>query len=598
MRWLREAWWRVGLPDAVSWPAFIATLLAGVVGNLANSRAAIPLIPGIAIVLTGQLVLWLPLALLRLTVLRSEGRSRPLLVLVVFLAGAGLRAIAMIAIISELYGMQSLNLFGRFVGIFSNIGPVFVVSAIVVSSLRERHRQISYLAGNQKRIEESLVQVDATLVQRNVEAVDRVRGILEGELTKLDGTHAQASLAVLQRTAVEVVRPMSHELAKSVPQHLALEVAPTTARVPWVRVFESAATGMPFKPLLIGALMGWELLGAILIRPADALLFVLFDVMFLIGFAVGNRIVERVNRERTAGFRMSITILMSLVVSWAIAATVPALLGSTTSDYGLLVAFAVLGPGFALGTAILSALARERERVIGELTESTKQLERLLVRQREVEWFQQKALSRALHGPIQMAVTAAAIRLDASIREGTVQPGIVNSVRQELLAGLDVLHQAPSEVTSLGQAIERMRATWDGVCSIDAAVSDAAAVAIAADGVLRSCVIDIVTEAVSNAVWHAKADQTRLEIALDPQASDVLMVEVVSNGRGDALSENRGLGTQQLDDWTLTWSREISEQGSRLEAALPVAPAGLQSASRGLRPARGLAEGFPRGKTG
>ena len=575
MRRLREAWWRVGLPDAISWPAFIATLLAGVMGYLANGRAAIPLINGLAIALVGQLVLWLPLVLLRLTLLRNARRSRPLLVLVVFLAGAGLRAIAMIAITSELYGLQSLRLLGWFVGIFSNIGPVFVVSAIVVSSLRERRRQITYLAGNQKRIEESLIEVDGALSQRNVEAVDRVRGILERELTKLDGTHAQASLATLQRTAVEVVRPMSHELAKSVPRHLAPVVAPTTPLVPWVRVLDSAATGMPFRPLLIGALMGWELLGAISIRPADALLFVLFDVMFLIGFALANRVVERVNRKRTAGFRISTTILMSLAVSWSIAATVPALLGTTTSDYGFIVAFVVLGPGFALGTTILSALARERERVIGELTESTKQLERVLVRQREVEWFQQKALSRALHGPIQMAVTAAAIRLDASIREGTVQPGIVNSVRQELLTGLDVLHQAPGEVTSLDTAIERMRATWDGVCSIEATVSDAAGAVIAADGVLRSCVIDIVTESVSNAVCHAKADQTRLEIALDPQASDVLMVEVVSNGRGDALSENRGLGTQQLDDWTLTWSREINEQGSVLEAALPVASTAL-----------------------
>ena len=105
-------------------------------------------------------------------------------------------------------------------------------------------------------------------------------------------------------------------------------------------------------------------------------------------------------------------------------------------------------------------------------------------------------------------------------------------------------------------------------------MSDAAAAVIAADGVLRSCVIDIVTEAVSNAVWHAKADQTEIEIALDPRASDVLMVEVVSNGRGDALSENRGLGSQQLDDWTLDWSREIHEQGSVLAATLPVASTG------------------------
>jgi hypothetical protein len=568
--WLREVWWRIGLPDAISWPAFFATLAAGATGALASSGTDMPLLPALAIIVIGQLVLWLPLVVLRFTFLRDERRSRPLLVSLVFLAGALLRAFVMIVITAELYGLQSFNLLGRLLGIFVNIAPVFIVTSIVVGSLRERRRQISDLAVTRERIEHSVVEVDSALLQRNTEAVDRVRSILEIELDKLDSAHAASSLEVLQRTAVEVVRPMSYELAKSVPQYTAPKVPPAPAKVPWVRVMEVAATGMPFRPMLIGALLGWEAIAMIVIRPEYASAFILIVVMFIIGFLLANRVVERINRGRSGRFRITSSLVASLVVSWSIAATVPALLGSTLSDGGVLLACAVLGPGFAIGTAILIALARERERVISELIESTKQLERVLVRQREVEWFQQKALSRALHGPIQMAVTAAAIRLDATIREGTVQPGLVNSVRQELLAGLDVLHQAPSEVTSLDQAIERMRATWDGVCSIDAAVSDAAGAVIAADGVLRSCVIDIVTEAVSNAVWHAKADQARLEIAHDPQASDVLTVEVVSNGRGDALSENRGLGTRQLDDWTLTWSREIGEQGSRLEASLPV----------------------------
>ena len=72
---LREAWWRVGLPDAISWPAFIATLLVGVMGYFANSRTTMPLITGLAIALVGQLVLWLPLVLLKITLLRNARRS-------------------------------------------------------------------------------------------------------------------------------------------------------------------------------------------------------------------------------------------------------------------------------------------------------------------------------------------------------------------------------------------------------------------------------------------------------------------------------------------------------------------------------------------
>ena len=423
-----------------------------------------PLLPALVIIIVGQLVLWLPLVMLRLTFLRDERQSRPLLVLSVFFIGAFLRAFVMIVITVELYGLQSLNLLGRFLGIFVNIGPVFIVTSIVVGSLRERRRQISDLAATRERIEKSVVEVDSALLQRNAEAVDRVRSILESELDKLDAAHAASSLEVLQRTAVDVVRPMSHELAKSVPQPTPSEVSPVAAQVPWARVLEAAATGRPFRPLLIGALLGWEAFAMIVIRPEYGPAFILIVIMFIIGFVLANRVVERVNRGRSGRFRITSTLVASLIVSWSIAATVPVLLGSTLSDLGVLLACVILGPGFALGTTILIALARERERVIDELTESTKRRERVLVRQREVEWFQQKALSRALHGPIQMAVTAAAIRLDASIREGTVQPGIVDSVRHELLAGLDVLHQAPSEVASLQQAIERMRATWEGVC--------------------------------------------------------------------------------------------------------------------------------------
>ncbi len=570
MRWLREAWWRVGLPDAVSWPAFYVTLLAGVIGNFANSSAAMPHLPRLAIVLVGQVALWIPLVVLRFTLLRDPHRSQPLIVLFVFLVGALMRLFVMTALIVSMYGSQSLNLLGRFLGIVVNIGPTFVITAIVVSALRERRRQISELAATQQRLEASLIDVDSALLQRNADAIESVRRILEGELQKLEGAQAERSLEVLQRTAVDIVRPMSHELAKSIPITVAMKANSSPDQVPWSRVWEVASRGRPFQPWFVGALMGWELFGMVIIRPEDSRAFVLFDAMFVVGFMIANRVLEIANRGKSGGFRIATTALASLVVSWLIAASVPRFLGTSPSDFGILLAFVILGPGFALGTAILSALARERERVIVELTESAHVLGRSLARQRAVEWFQQKALSRALHGPIQSAVTAAAILLDSDIREDTVESGVVETVRRDLIAGLDVLHQAPSEVTTLDQAIERMRATWEGVCAIDAAASDAAAAAIAADGVLRSCVIDIVTEAVSNAVWHAKADQTRLEIALDPQASDVLMVEVVSNGRGDALSENRGLGTQQLDDWTLTWSREIGEQGSRLEAALPV----------------------------
>jgi signal transduction histidine kinase len=77
-----------------------------------------------------------------------------------------------------------------------------------------------------------------------------------------------------------------------------------------------------------------------------------------------------------------------------------------------------------------------------------------------------------------------------------------------------------------------MRSTWEGVCVIGDDVSPAAAQVIAKDGVLRSIVIDIVSEAVSNAVWHGHATSATIRLDVADEKSDELLVEVTADSRG------------------------------------------------------------------
>ena len=571
MSGIREVIRRFGMPDAISWPGFWVTFLSALIGNFVTNSSPVALPLRIAILFIGSLALWGILLTGRALFFRDPQRSRPVVMLIFLSIGVVVRAVLVAALFDLAFGPSEAKLGTRLLGAVINTGLAFVLTANVVGTFRDRRRQISTLQSQRLRMDSAIGQVTSGIDEQNEQTIERVRTVLVRELNALEGASADESLAMLQATAGDVVRPMSHELANAVPrvEPHAVETEPTA--VSWSEVIDQAATGRPFSPWIVALLIGIESLGATLHDPKGAGVFGLLLAIVVVMFGIANRVLVRLLQGKRLRARISLVVFTSIICGVVLAAVEIAMRGTASVNLAIGIALGIFTTTFSLGTAVVRALGRDRDRVIAELEESSRELEHGLVRLRQMQWFHQKALSRALHGPIQSAVTAAAIRLDASIREGTVQPGVVESVRGELLEGLDVLHEADAEVTTLELGLERMTITYAGLCEIESSVSPAADSVIAADGVLRSCVIDIVTEAVSNAVWHGKANQARIEVSLDPQAADVLLIEVSSNGRGSADSQRRGLGSQQLDDWTLAWSREIGEQGTMLTAALPVA---------------------------
>jgi hypothetical protein len=568
---LRGELWRIGLPDSISRPVFWATFVAGLIGTFASVVTAASVWQRLAIACVGQAILWVPMLVLRPKLMRQPGRSRPALVLGSFLLGAVLRAVVTSLLLRVLFGPQEVAVIGRVSGIFLNMLPTFLVSAFVVSVLRERRRQIAELATARIHIEEALQGVSITLEERNSEAVDSVRKILEREFARLEGAEVKQVLAVLQHTASEVVRPMSHQLAQSLPDHPPPKGEQVQLTVPWSQVLDSAASGRPFRPWIVGLFMGAELLVIALQRPQHAPIYALLDLMIIFGLGVANRVIERVNYGRSRSLRITVTIAAAVIVAVGAAITVPFLLGTSSSAVGVMMGLVLFGTGFTLGTSVLTALARERNRTILELQKSFKELERVLVRQRQAVWFQRKALSRALHGPVQMVVTAAAIRLDGAIRDGAVPPELIVQIRSELISTLDVLDELDEGSVSFSLALERMRAMWEGICVITEQSSAEADAVLARGGVLESMVIDIATEAVSNAVWHGNATIASIRLDVVGQESDDLLIEVTTDGQGIDAPKRRGLGTQLLDDCSLKWSGEASEAGDCLTAVLPFA---------------------------
>jgi signal transduction histidine kinase len=197
-------------------------------------------------------------------------------------------------------------------------------------------------------------------------------------------------------------------------------------------------------------------------------------------------------------------------------------------------------------------------------------LERSLVLLRQTQWLQQKALSRALHGPVQMAVTAAAIRLEDSLLDQRAPVPDIEAIRDTLIDALDALTVESDSVTSLLQVGQRLSATWEGICTIDLHANAQIEFLVREQPALRACLVDIVSEAVTNAIRHSGASTASITMRVADPELPVLHVEVESNGRYAGEGERGGLGSRLLDECTLSWSRTPTAQGQLLTAEFPV----------------------------
>ncbi len=518
----------------------------------------------------GQVVLWAPLVVVGRILKRHPDRSRPLLVLASAVVGLLLRAVTVGLLTAAFLGGQEVRWADRFVGALFNIGLSFVIATVVVSTFRERRQHITQLQSLQKDLSQSIEQLRRDYSERNDRTLAQIHAVLLDELSSLDATDAGRSLEVLQRTASDVVRPLSHRLARERgPQ--SREIVPVESTVAWPVVLNEAATGRPFRPGITAAFIAIEAMAATVAYPRGAPVFAAVVAATWVGLGIANLALVRVLVTRSMGFRVSAVVLSALLVGTCVAVVVWVGVGQTPAAVALTFGAFFFATVFSLGVTLAAAFLRDREQMIGALQESSLRLRRRVVCLQQAQWFQNKALSRALHGPIQTAVTASALRLDAAIREGSVPPELIDQVRGQIVQALGAMGTADPHVVSLAEATERLSSAWEGLCDIAMEASFEVVESVADDPVLRSCIIDIVTEAVSNAVRHGRATSATIDIdlmELDAEFPDVV-VSITSDSKWVGSAGESGLGTHLLDDCTLAWGVERAQGGVCLWARMP-----------------------------
>lgn len=571
---LRDFLARISISAALSWPTFWVAYGLNLSVTFVSALGGTPSWwQRVAAVTAAQLAMFGMLGLGLLVERRiGVGARRGLFALVWFALTGALRG----AVVSELFtvwGVEAPD--GSVPRILTGVAfgwVLLVPMSLVVGTARDYARTRAELLALRERLTLAADRISAEIDELEERSVEGVRQELLAALSEED---REMSARRLESVAADVVRPLSHELARAVPTWIVPDGTVAAGRVRWREVIDRAATGRPFQVVstpgviaLLSFVAVVELIGLPMTLIAFALGFVCISGILW----VANGVLQRSLDSRRLGARVTLVMVAAFVagsLSGMIMVAIEAVLGLGITDserVRLFVALLLVVPIFAIPLALARAARQQVEASLSELRAVDASLARQVARLGMVQWSQHRALARALHGPVQAIIAAGVVRLRATA--GGERDRISERLQRDLLDVLDP-NRRHEERLDWEVGVSRIQATWEGLASIEVATSVEADRALADDPVAADIVMEIVTEAVSNAIRHGKADQIAARI--ECRGKDL---EVLVRNRGQRpMNAAGGLGTQLLRDCTITWDLRLDGEGVELVAILPTASA-------------------------
>ena len=572
---MKDFWSRVGGPDSISWPSFAVLypmiLFTNIIGSGASvENYALPLIGSSTI---GALAMFATLLLAKYTVLQpARVRPRPLATILVILVALLVRAYAFDSMLLVWQLEAEARVAYRFFASISTMGVTLLMMAYIVSLAREFSRNSERLRTTNEALRATKRNIDQKIRAKREDVVGSVRAELEGRLRQLTGTSAKQALNRLRETIEEVVRPVSHELAKQVTD-LSPDVAePQTERVLWRRVFADSTSVQPFRPFVFSFWAGFATLCFAPLQWGFALGVTLAFVASLVPFAAlsaGANLWGRFVQRRSTAVRSVVFTLALFATGLLGSLAITRVSGMETIADRLVLPLGTLWILLGWGIALIPSLQTETARVLASLNRSAEQLREELVRLNTAYRLQQQAIARALHGPIQDALSVAAFKLSAAIKNGTANEKLVAELNEKISSTIVLLDLAEDEQPALEQSLADLAEFWDGVAKIRYKLTPAAKRVLANHPVTSATAIELIREACSNAVRHGKASQIRVNVSLSKDQNR-LELNVENDGALVKMTTKPGLGTKLLNELALSWNLRSSGTTTVLDATTPV----------------------------
>ena len=518
----------------------------------------------------GLIATVLVLLAFRATVLPSVPGRRPMrLMSSIAYAVAGLVRGTVVYLTGAALGIMPPEEFiNRLIG-----GPLFVYGAIAMLAIfnasRIRHEKtLAELEVEKAELDELRGGIRERIRLQRADLLKRVQGVLAPVVDEVKSQlqSSPSELSSRLRDVVEtVVRPLSHDIGQA--SKIDDEITNISNRA----AFATAKSRFPSR-LSAGAMIVPELTffaTASIAITANAINFpgAVFQgsVISLAAVLIGYKILQKLFMNLWVPFVIALLISVLGAIGVAFFCTFVLSLFGYLLTPTLIWQFALSQVTLTLLTFYMQFLRTQRRDAELEMTRVVSDLAILNSQLRQEVWLNRRRIASILHGSVQAALYASAIRL-AKLEAPTAQD--VDAVQSDIAAAISKLESTDGVETFVG-VLEQIREVWDGAVEVQLPVLSAELVSqIEANPVTSACAAEVVREAVSNAVKHGKAEHVVIEV--EKSGSHLLGITVSNDGQPLPAEVEAGYGSTIMDEVAFSWQLENRGGFTVLGAAIAI----------------------------
>lgn len=501
------------------------------------------------------------------------GKTLPALVYaLVFVAAGLLRGLAIFAVGIEagVIGPEewSYRLLGSPMFVFVTLS---LVTVLVSNSVRAS-QALAELETSRLVLEKRLGSMRGEISRQNAEVAGRVSGLLSPVIQELMQNLKGAKAAemgkevqALRATVDDIVRPLSLDIAENSSE---LEVAEVSrAKISLRQEFRLDAKIQVAKMML----PFWSAVLITLVSTPAALVFYRQDALIALSiFALVSAAV--IELFAIAMRRLSLATLPALILQLVVFAFAGfassysialANLDAGTYPTGRIVTLAII-----IGLGVFVGQLRQTHRASTEdaAREVNAQLELLNSQARRELWLNRRRIATVLHGPVQAALYASAMRLAQAVRPSKK---LIQTVTADLENALVVLKFDSIEAPDLKSVLSQISEVWAGTCEIYLNISKSVFQATKKNALLSEAVVEVLREGISNAIKHGQATEIEVEAKI---AEKLIELSIVNNGNAPVNKAGKGFGSKLYDELTLDWKlSEMADGRTKFGATIFIA---------------------------
>jgi signal transduction histidine kinase len=437
--------------------------------------------------------------------------------------------------------------------------PLFILVSlslvtVLVSNSQRATKELANLETSRLVLEKRLSSMRAEISRMNSEVAGNVSGlispVIQELMVKIKGSKELArEIQELRTTVDEVVRPLSIAIAEKTDEMSSPQV--TAAKVSIRENFrldsklQVANQIVPFWSSALITLISTP--AAVVFYGQDAALaLALLAVATVATLELAYFIFRRVQLRSIAALLLQVAIFATAGGAAILA------LSLANLSAGLYPAARIITLAVIIGLAMFIGQIRQTQRYASQqkAREVNEQLELLNSQARRELWLNRRRIATVLHGPVQAALYASAMRLAQSSRPSKK---LIQSVNQDLADALEVLKFDSLEETDLRDVIGQITEVWSGTCEIYSNISKAVYQVTKKNPLVGEAVTEVLREAVSNAIKHGSATEIEIDAKV---TAKLVVISLVNNGKFPVNSRGNGFGSKLYSELTHTWQLE------------------------------------------